>query len=270
RRLRGHDEHGPRIGQRRPHALDLLRRLRWRSPSGRLLLGRLLLGRQLLGRQLLGRLLLGRQLLGRLLLGRQLLGRLLLGRQLLGRQPLGRLLLGGRRVGRQLTRRREDSDAHPGPVVTNPIEPTTAAEPPPPPARSSAARVPHLCVAWAVAGALAVAVTAFGTAHPWAHLGLAALLVAAAATLQVAPIRLGHEAESENLHLDEAFLVPMAVYLSTPEVAAGIAVAAVVGNLWHRRGWLRTTFNTGQIAATTSVGATVAHAVGAGDRKSVV
>ena len=139
-----------------------------------------------------------------------------------------------------------------------------AAEPPPPSARSNAARVPYFCVAWAVAGALAVAVTAFGAAHPWTHLGLAALLVAAAATLQVAPIRLGHEAESENLHLDEAFLVPMAVYLSTPEVAAGIAIAALVGNLWHRRGWLRTTFNTGLIAATTAVGATVAHAVGAG------
>ncbi|HEY4410036.1 MAG TPA: EAL domain-containing protein, partial [Acidimicrobiia bacterium] len=148
--------------------------------------------------------------------------------------------------------------------MTSPIEPSAAAVPPPPAAPSNAARVPLFCVTWAVVGALGVAVTALATARPWAHLGLAALLVAAAATLQIAPIRLGHEAASENLHLDEAFLVPMAVYLSTPEVAAGIALAALVGNLWHRRGWLRTTFNTGQIAATTAVGASVAHAVGAG------
>ena len=149
--------------------------------------------------------------------------------------------------------------------MTRPIEPaSTVAEPPPPPARSDAARVGRLCVAWAVAGVLAVAFGAIGTAHPWGHLGLAAVLVAAAATLQIAPIRLGHVAESEYLHLDEAFLVPMTVYLSTPEVAAGIAVASLIGNLWHRKGWMRTTFNAGQIAATTALGATVGRAAGAG------
>jgi len=41
-------------------------------------------------------------------------------------------------------------------------------------------------------------------------------------------------------------------------------MAMLVGNLWHRKGWMRTTFNTGQIAATTAVGATVARAAGAG------
>jgi diguanylate cyclase (GGDEF)-like protein len=149
--------------------------------------------------------------------------------------------------------------------MTPQTEPTpTAAGPPPPAARSNAARVPRLCVAWAVTGAVAVILAAAGTAHPWAHLGLAAVLVAAAATLQIAPIRLGHEAESEYLHLDEAFLVPMTVYLSTPEVAVGIAVASLVGNLWHRKGWMRTSFNAGQIAATTAIGATLARAAGAG------
>ena len=149
--------------------------------------------------------------------------------------------------------------------MTHPIEPTAGvADIPPPPARSSSTRVPHLCVAWAVAGVLAVAITALGTAQPFAHLRLASLLVAAAATLQIAPIRLGHESESEHLHLDEAFLVPMVVYLSTPEVAGGIALAALVGNLWHRRGWMRTTFNTGLIAASTAVGATVTHGLGPG------
>jgi len=137
-------------------------------------------------------------------------------------------------------------------------------EPTPPPARSGAARVSQFCVAWAVTGALAVGLTALGAAHSWSHLGLAALLTAAAATLQVAPVRLGHEAESEYLHLDEAFLVPMVVYLSTSEVAAGVAIAALVGNLWHRRGWMRTTFNAGQMTATAAIAAIVGQATGAG------
>ena len=137
-------------------------------------------------------------------------------------------------------------------------------EPSPPPPPSGARRVPAFCVAWAVTGALAVVAAVAGTAHPWARPGFAALLAAAAITLQVAPIRLGHDGQSEYLHLDEAFLVPMAVYLSAPEVAAGLGIAVLAGNLWHRRGWMRTTFNSGQAAATAAVGAIVARAAGAG------
>ena len=113
-------------------------------------------------------------------------------------------------------------------------------------------------------GVLAVAGTTVGLANPWPRLWLAVILTAAAATLQIAPVRLGHDGHSEYLHLDEAFLVPMAVYLSAPEVAAGIGVAALIGNLWHRRGWMRTAFNSGQAAATTAVAATLAGALGAG------
>jgi hypothetical protein len=88
--------------------------------------------------------------------------------------------------------------------------------PSPPPAPPRAGRVPALCIAWALAGVLAVLFAAVGTAHPWPRPDLAALLAAAAITLQIAPIRLGHDGQSEYLHLDEAFLVPMAVYLSAP------------------------------------------------------
>jgi diguanylate cyclase (GGDEF)-like protein len=110
----------------------------------------------------------------------------------------------------------------------------------------------------------AIAGAAVGLAEPWPRLGLALLLTAAAVTLQIAPVRLGHDAHSEYLHLDEAFLVPMAIYLSAPEVALGLGLAALAGNLWHRRGWMRTAFNSGQAAATAAVGATVAGCLGAG------
>jgi diguanylate cyclase (GGDEF)-like protein len=134
----------------------------------------------------------------------------------------------------------------------------------PPPAPPTVRRVPFICAAWAITGLVAIAGTAVGTPQPWPRLGLALILAAAATTLQVAPVRLGHDAHSEYLHLDEAFLVPMAVYLSAPEVAAAIGFASLVGNLWHRRGWMRTTFNSGQAAATAAVGATVAGFLGAG------
>jgi diguanylate cyclase (GGDEF)-like protein len=143
-------------------------------------------------------------------------------------------------------------------------QPEHTEEPSPPPAPATVRWVPALCATWAVTGAIAIAAVALGTAHPWPRLGLAALLIAAGVTLQIAPVRLGHDGQSEYLHLDEAFLVPMAVYLSPPEVAAGLGIAALAGNLWHRRGWMRASFNSGQAAATAAVGATVARAAGAG------
>ena len=132
----------------------------------------------------------------------------------------------------------------------------------PGPAAPAAGRLAHLCAAWAATGVLAVVILVLGTADAWPRFGLAVLLTAAAVTLQIAPVRLGHDGQSEHLHLDEAFLVPMAVYLSPPEVAIGIGISSLAGNLWFRRGWMRTAFNTGQATATAAVGATVAHTLG--------
>jgi diguanylate cyclase (GGDEF)-like protein len=149
--------------------------------------------------------------------------------------------------------------------MTDQREPVAdTAEVTPPLSPPTARRVPLHCAAWAITGVAAVVGTAIGSADPWPNIGFALILAAAAITLQIAPVRLGHDGHSEFLHLDEAFLVPMAVYLSTPEVAAGIGVAALAGNLWHRRGWMRTTFNSGQAAATAAVGAAVAGFLGGG------
>jgi diguanylate cyclase (GGDEF)-like protein len=149
--------------------------------------------------------------------------------------------------------------------MAQPTEPAVdAEEASPPPAPPPAGRVPLLCAAWAVTGVLAVAVSAIGVPPPWPRFGLTLVLMAAAITLQIAPVRLGHDGHSEYLHLDEAFLVPMAIYLSAPEVALGIGLSSLAGNLWHRRGWMRTAFNSGQAAATAALGATVAAWCGAG------
>ena len=142
--------------------------------------------------------------------------------------------------------------------------PVVAGDVRPPRARPAAGRVPQLCVAWAATGVLAVAVSTLGTPPPWPRFGLAVILMVAATTLQIAPVRLGHDGHSEFLHLDEAFLVPMAIYLSAPEAALAIGLSSLAGNLWHRRGWMRTAFNSGQAAATAALGFTVASWFGAG------
>jgi len=124
--------------------------------------------------------------------------------------------------------------------------------------------VSALCILAGVAGLVAFVVSLLGTAHPWSNVPVALLLVAAVAVLQVMPVRLPHEGEGENLHLEEAFLVAMVVYLTAPQIVAGLGVAVAVGQLWHRRGWMKALFNTGELMASVAVGTIVAHALGAG------
>jgi diguanylate cyclase (GGDEF)-like protein/PAS domain S-box-containing protein len=121
-----------------------------------------------------------------------------------------------------------------------------------------------LCIAAGMAGLVAFVVSLSGTAHPWSNVPVALLLVGAVAVLQVMPVRLSHEGEGENLHLEEAFLVAMVVYLTAPQVVAGLGVAVAIGQLWHRRGWMKTLFNTGELMASVAVGTLIAHLLGAG------
>ena len=62
--------------------------------------------------------------------------------------------------------------------------------------------------------------------------------------------------ETEGLHLDEAFLVPMVLLLPPVGVLVGFAAAAVVAHLIHRRPLLKVAFNAGQLV--TAAGAAVA------------
>jgi diguanylate cyclase (GGDEF)-like protein/PAS domain S-box-containing protein len=80
--------------------------------------------------------------------------------------------------------------------------------------------------------------------------------------LQIAPVRLSHEGEVEALHLEEAFLVAMAVYLSVPEVLAAMGVAQAIGQLRYRRPWTKAAFNTGQLLLAAGTGTALAHWLG--------
>ncbi len=124
--------------------------------------------------------------------------------------------------------------------------------------------VAALCVLAGIAGLVAFAASLLASRDPWSDLPLALLLVGAMAVLQVMPVRLSHEGEGENLHLEEAFLVAMVVQLSVPAVVAGLGIAVAIGQLWHRRGWMKTLFNTGELMASVAIGATVAHGLGVG------
>ena len=127
---------------------------------------------------------------------------------------------------------------------------------------------PHLvtaaCVAVGLAGAAALAVSFLvaGTGLP--HAGTAVLLFTGATLLQVMPVRLSHESEGESLHLEETFLLPMAVFLSAPECLLAIGAAVAIGHTWHRRGWRKTVFNTGQLVTAAGVGVGIAQRLGAG------
>ncbi len=136
--------------------------------------------------------------------------------------------------------------------------------PVPDPGKPNLRLVTALCLLAGVAGAAALIGSLAGAARPWSNLPIALLLAGAVAVLQVMPVRLSHEGEGENLHLEEAFLVAMVVYLSPTEVVAGLGAAVAIGQIWHRRGWRKAIFNSGQLMASAAAGTAVAHLIGVG------
>jgi diguanylate cyclase (GGDEF)-like protein/PAS domain S-box-containing protein len=96
------------------------------------------------------------------------------------------------------------------------------------------------------------------------HWELAGLLFAGATLLQIMPVRLSHEGQGESLHLEETFLLPMAIFLSYPECLLALGGAVAIGHTWHRRGWRKTVFNTGQLVTAAGIGVGAAQWLGAG------
>ncbi|HVM02336.1 MAG TPA: EAL domain-containing protein [Acidimicrobiales bacterium] len=123
--------------------------------------------------------------------------------------------------------------------------------------------VTALCVLAAVGGAVVATVAAAASEPPWAHPGRSLLFGLGIAALQIAPVRVSHEGQGEYLHLEEAFLVPMALYLTPPETLAALGAAVAVGEAWHRRGWLKGMFNVGQTVAAAGLGLGVGRLLGA-------
>ncbi len=136
--------------------------------------------------------------------------------------------------------------------------------PAPSPGKPNLRLVSALCVLAGLAGVTSLVLTLAAATRPWSDLPVALLLAGAVAVLQIVPVRLSHEGEGENLHLEEAFLVAMVVYLTPTEVVAGLGAAVALGQVWHRRGWLKALFNTGQLMTAAAAGTAVAHLLGVG------
>ena len=120
------------------------------------------------------------------------------------------------------------------------------------------------CVGVGVLGALTLAASLVFGGRDLSHWEMALLLFGGATLLQVMPVRLSHEGQGESLHLEETFLLPMAIFLSYPECLLAIGGAVAIGHTWHRRGWRKTVFNTGQLVTAAGIGVGAAQLVGAG------
>ena len=124
--------------------------------------------------------------------------------------------------------------------------------------------VQTLCALAGAAGAATLVVGVLASTPAWQHVWHSLLFGLGIAILQVAPLRVSHEGQGENLHLEETFLVPMALYLTPGETLTVVAVAMLVGQLWHRRGALKTAFNTGEMVVAAGAGLAVSRLLGAG------
>jgi diguanylate cyclase (GGDEF)-like protein/PAS domain S-box-containing protein len=120
------------------------------------------------------------------------------------------------------------------------------------------------CVVAGVVGLVVLVVSLWLEGWRPGHVGTALLLWAGATVLQVIPVRLSHEGQGENLHLEETFLLPMAIFLNLPECLLALGAAVAIGHTWHHRGWRKTVFNTGQLVTAAAIGVGVAQWLGAG------
>ncbi|HET7489323.1 MAG TPA: EAL domain-containing protein [Acidimicrobiales bacterium] len=121
-----------------------------------------------------------------------------------------------------------------------------------------------LCVLAGAGGAVTLALAvALSSPSGLVHVWPAILLCLAIAGLQVAPVSVTHEGQREALYLEEAFVVPMALYLGVGEGLAVLAVAVLVGQVWHRRGLLKGAFNVGALVMAAGAGLAVSRLLGA-------
>jgi diguanylate cyclase (GGDEF)-like protein/PAS domain S-box-containing protein len=123
--------------------------------------------------------------------------------------------------------------------------------------------VDGLCVLAATAGVATLAVAVAASDPAWGHLGRSLLFGVGVAALQVVPLRVSHEGQGENLNLEEAFIVPMALYLTAAETLTVLGLAVVVGEAWHRRGWLKGMFNAGVMVCAAGLGVGASRLIGA-------
>ena len=120
-----------------------------------------------------------------------------------------------------------------------------------------------LCTLAGAAGVASLLIALVGSNPPWEHPLASALFGLGIASLQIVPLRLSHEGQGENLHIEEAFLVPMALYLTPAESLTVLGCAGLLGQVWHRRGWFKSVFNTGEMVTAAAAGLAVSRLLGA-------
>jgi len=84
------------------------------------------------------------------------------------------------------------------------------------------------------------------------------------AILQIIPLRFTRDEEGEDLALDEAFFVPMALLLTPFETALALGIAMAAGQVYKRSPGLKALFNIGQTLASAAVGLAVFEALRGG------
>ena len=149
-----------------------------------------------------------------------------------------------------------------------PVEPSSPASPVPNVA-PLAERGPKvwlvrwLCGIFTVLGIGTIVVTWLVTDHHFSSGWLAVVFTIGIAMLQIMPVKLSHEGQGEALHLEEAFLVAAALFLSPFEILLSAGGAVFLGHLGRHRGMLKTSFNTGVFVVSAGVGLGVSRWLGA-------
>jgi diguanylate cyclase (GGDEF)-like protein/PAS domain S-box-containing protein len=123
--------------------------------------------------------------------------------------------------------------------------------------------VQALCVVMSTLGLATLGIAYLATPSPFKNGWLAITFAVGIAVLQVMPLRLSHEGQGEIIHLEEAFLVAMALFLSPFAALLALGGAVCFCHTWHRRGWLKTSFNTGEFVVSGGIGVGVSRLLGA-------
>ena len=120
-----------------------------------------------------------------------------------------------------------------------------------------------ICLALGGGGAAALALAVAVDRDAGASLWVFATFVIGLAIVQIMPTHLTRESHGgENVHLEEAFLVPMVVVLSPLQSMLVIGLSVVISQVWRRRGLLKAMFNLGNYLTATGIGIVVSRLLG--------
>src|SRR5437868_20284 len=89
---------------------------------------------------------------------------------------------------------------------------------------ASARRLHAICLASGLAGVVAVLLAYFGSARPYEHAALFLFFTVFLTASHFLPLRILHGEGGEDLHIDEALFVPMALLLSPVGVVAAFGI----------------------------------------------